>query len=292
MLGIPILLALSALIPTSRPMPLDRQAVLPFDFLGLVLSTASIVLFVVATNWASIVYSFGSWQVILLYWLSGICLIAFVYQQANCIFIRPFARLLPEAPSPARQFYVLWALMALSAIVAYVPLFYLPVHLQLVRGKSLLASAVSSLAFTLSQALGAIIGGSAALLGSDCKYWIYIGTAASLVSAAILSKIELNTGMDAITLCLVLLGMGSGSLLKVLEMATYTRPGHSYERFVTYKTMLFAQFFGLVLGFSLAGGLFIHEARSQLAHHFLLIDRLDIVELLKGASGSSAARLD
>ncbi|PHH72081.1 hypothetical protein CDD82_6181 [Ophiocordyceps australis] len=153
-LGIPIFISLACLVPSSRPMPLDRQDVLPFDFLGLILSAACVVLFTLATNWASVAYSFASWQVIVLYWLSGVCLIAFFYQQANCIGIRLHARLLPELPWATKQFYVLWALVALSAIVAYVPLFYLAVYLQLVRGQSQFYSSLVSLAFNLSQGLG------------------------------------------------------------------------------------------------------------------------------------------
>ncbi|PHH72082.1 hypothetical protein CDD82_6182 [Ophiocordyceps australis] len=88
-----------------------------------------------------------------------------------------------------------------------------------------------------------------------------------------------------------MLGVGSGSLLKALEMATFTRPAFSFERFATYKTMMFAQMFGLVLGLSLAGGLFIHEAKSQLTQRFRFMDHVDIVQLLQGASSSYAVRL-
>jgi predicted MFS family arabinose efflux permease len=107
---------------------------------------------------------------------------------------------------------------------------YLPTYLQIVRGASPTASGLDLLPLMGGLLVTSI--GSGLLISRWGRYKIFpiMGTAVMTVGLYLLSRLDLTTSMLTISLFLVVLGLGLGSVMQVLVIAVQNAVPHSELR--------------------------------------------------------------
>lgn len=119
------------------------------DVAGAVLSTGAIATLVMAMSFGRGVYFWNSGHIIALFIVTGILWIGFALQQRFAIPTSPENRLFPTALIKSWEMDILFAQMASAQVVVTVPVYFIPLYFQFVKGKSALSSGVQLLPFFL-----------------------------------------------------------------------------------------------------------------------------------------------
>jgi hypothetical protein len=113
-----------------------------FDFLGAALSIASIICLVMAINFGNALYAWNSGQIISMFVLSFILMVAFSIQQKFAWFTTKAERMFPTHLMRNKEANLLFICAACANTAGFLPIYYLPVYFQFSRGDDALGAAV------------------------------------------------------------------------------------------------------------------------------------------------------
>lgn len=160
------------------------------DPLGFILIAPSVICLLFAIEWGGSKYSWSSGQVIALFVVFGILLLAFIASQAW----RGDKATLP--PRILRQRSIISASFANvgvgSLLVIYA--FYLPIWFQVIQGKSPQKSGLSLLPLLLSNVLAVISCGISTSIAGYYTPFLIIGSALLIVGSALITTWTVNIG--------------------------------------------------------------------------------------------------
>jgi MFS family permease len=265
------------LLPSFDPQPkavsfLGRAK--NFDFVGAALSIASIVCLVMAINFGNALYAWNSGQIISMFVLSFILLIAFAVQQKFAWCTTKAERMFPTHLVRNREANLLFICAACANTAAFLPIYYLPVYFQFL--------------LPLITILSATIIANGYLMSKLGYYqpWFIGGAALALAGNVLASRIDMHTSVSAIYGYEVLIALGSGAFIQAGYATIQTVvPAEDTSYAIAY--MMLAQFTGIVMGLSIGGAIFINEALKSLKALLPMLPETQLRGVISGTSSNA-----
>jgi EmrB/QacA subfamily drug resistance transporter len=272
-----------ALVVTTGALPSALSRVQHvIDYIGAVLLAGGVTCLVLLTTLGGTTFPWGSAPIAILAVLGVVLLGIFVMVER-----RAAEPILPLHLFRNRVFSASSLIGFIVGFSMFGAITYLPTYLQVVRGASPTGSGLDLLPLMAGLLVTSI--GSGLLISKWGRYKIFpiMGTAVMAVGLYLLSLLDLTTSMLTISLFLVVLGLGLGSVMQVLVIAVQNAVPHS-ELGVATSGATFFRSIGGSFGTAIFGAIFANVLTGNLVH-YLAGTRLPAG--FSGAAGASPAAL-
>jgi EmrB/QacA subfamily drug resistance transporter len=262
--GVLALVTLSIWLPSTISVrsALDQRRI---DFTG-ALTAAATVCLLLGLTWGGSTSSWDSAQVMGILIAAGVLYLAFLINE----------RFVPEPLLPLdlfrNQVFAASGLLALAlGMVVYAMIFYLPLFIQGVLGQSASNSGAGLTPFFIPVAISAAIGGQVIAKVGRYHFLAVIGALILLVGLFLLMRMDTTTALGAVTLNMIVVGLGIGILQPI-----YTLAGQNVippQRMGTGTgAITYLRAMGSLVGTAILGTVVTHSATSQHAtNHSLMV---------------------
>lgn len=191
------------LLPSFDPQagtPISKRAA-KFDYLGMVLSIAGFVCFIMAMSFGGTVYPWNSGAIIALFVVGILVWIVFFITQGLSFGTDDRNRMFPMHFFRNKEALLVFLTMGFGACASFVPIYYIPVYFQFTRGDDALESAVRMLPdiFCLSGFI--LLNGALMSKFGYYKPWYLGGFALGLIGTALMSMWLRRAKSVALTSC-------------------------------------------------------------------------------------------
>ena len=159
-----------------------------FDYVGAVLSVATFVCIIMATNFGGTLYAWNSGQIIALFVLAGVFVIAFAVQQTLCIFTDDSHRMFPVQFLKMKEPVLLFLAMAASNAGGFITIYYIPTYFAFVRGDLPLNSAVRLLPLIVFISTVVLVNGAMISKLGYYQPWYATGGALVLIGGVLMRQ--------------------------------------------------------------------------------------------------------
>jgi EmrB/QacA subfamily drug resistance transporter len=229
------------------------------DYLGAALLAAGLSSIVLFTSLGGTTWSWSSSQIVLLMVLGVVFLVGFVFVERSAA-----EPIMPLALFRNRIFTTTSAIGFIVGLALFGAVTYLPLYLQIVKGRSPTESGLALTPLMLGVLVTSI--GSGQLISRFGRYKPFpiAGTALMAVSMYLLAGLGESTPIWRTALYLVLLGLGLGMTMQVLVLAAQNAVPYELLGVATSGSTLFRQIGGSI-GVSLFGAIFANRLALHLA---------------------------
>ncbi|KND91004.1 putative HC-toxin efflux carrier TOXA [Tolypocladium ophioglossoides CBS 100239] len=212
-----ILLTLKA-TPPAAPGLTIRQQLTKLDLLGEFFLFPSLICLLLALQWGGSTYHWNSWRIILLFVLFGICLIAFIVVE---VLRQETATIQLRVIKNRSVISAMWYMFCLASTMLLF-IYYLPIWLQAIEGKSAVQSGIDTLPFVISLVVASTLSGQ--LVGRLGYYTPFTMLSSCLmpVGAGLISTFKVDTSTGMWIGYQILLGFGIGLGLQHGPIAVQT----------------------------------------------------------------------
>ncbi|KAF2789492.1 MFS general substrate transporter [Melanomma pulvis-pyrius CBS 109.77] len=215
-----VLLFFLHLPPVGNPFKKQTvsQILWSLDPIGLMLFMAAIICLLIALQWGGGEYAWRSGQIITLFVVFGLSIIAFVGVQAwlgEGATIPPRIGMQRTIWSSSLFIFCLFSTFFLL-------IYFLPIYFQAVKGMSAISSGVASIPLILCNVFAIIIGG--VLISKFGHYMplVFASVIISSIGAGLMTTLQPNTGAGKWIGFQILYGFGVGCALSIPQVAAQT----------------------------------------------------------------------
>jgi EmrB/QacA subfamily drug resistance transporter len=247
------LFMLSVTLPAN--VAIRRPAI---DYAGAALLGGALSAIVLVTSLGGTSWAWGSSQVILLGALGIALLVGFLLIER-----RAKEPIIPFSLLRNRVFAVAGPLSLIVGFAMFGSITFLPLYFQTVDAASPTGAGLRLIPLMVGLLTMSIISGQLITRWGRYKPFPIIGTALMVVALALLSTLNVGTGLATVALFLVLLGLGLGSTMQVLVLAVQNAVEFSILGAATSAVTL-ARGLGGSLGTAVFGTVFTTQLRSHL----------------------------
>ena len=229
------------------------------DYLGAALLAAGLAGIVLYTSLGGTTYPWGSPAMIGLLVAGVLSLVAFLLVEA-----RVPEPILPLVLFKNRVFTVTSAIGFIIGLALFGAVTYLPVYLQLAKGKSPTVSGLLLTPMMGGLLVTSILSGQLISRFGRYRPFPIAGTAITACGLALLSRLELSTSIWTVGLYMLVVGLGLGMTMQVLVLAAQNAVPYEYLGVATSSSTMFRQIGGSV-GVSIFGAIFANQLARHLA---------------------------
>ena len=182
------------LVPSFNPQPNSTvwAQARRFDYIGVVLQAGLLVSGIMAINFGGTLYSWNSGQVIALFVVSGVLIIAFALQQAFLLFTDTSRRMFPVHLLKMKEPVLLCVLMAANNAATFVLIYYIPLYFQFTRGVSSLNSGVRLLPLIVAITVTIMVNGGVLSKTGYYQPWYVFGSVLVLIGGVLMCKSKIS----------------------------------------------------------------------------------------------------
>lgn len=182
------------------------------DWAGMLLSAGAITSLTMLVAFGGTYYDWKSGQITALSACAGVIWILFALQQWSSFLTSTSDRLFPVSYLRSKEMIILFSQIALGVAVVYIPLYFIPLFFQFVKGKSALEAGVCLLPLVFFQVFGTILTG--ALMNKLGYYVVFYlcGGILCLTGGVLLFLTDVTTSAAAIYGYSILVGLGAGCM--------------------------------------------------------------------------------
>ncbi|TVY14870.1 Efflux pump patC [Lachnellula arida] len=237
---------------------------LQIDFCGSLLFIGATATLTIGISFGGAVFAWQSGSIIGLFACSGVLWVLFSAQQVKCVFTTPENRLFPIHFIRSYEMCILFCQVAACITCLFIPIYFIPLFSQFVRGDSALESGVRLLPFMSLLVAGAIING--AMLG---KYglnmpWFFVGGVLVIIGSSLLHTITIGTSLSRMYGYSVIVAFGAGLFVQApFSVAQAKVRPEQHPEVTAFITC--GQISGIVLSLSIASSMFINESTEQIS---------------------------
>ena len=159
-----------------------------FDYVGALFSIAFFITFVMAINFGNVLYAWNSWQIILLFVMTGVLVAAFAVQQVFTLATTKADRLFPLHFLKNKEALLLFVCAAACNTAGFVTIYYVPVYFQFTRGDSALQSAVRLLPLIIVLSAAILTNGFFMSKLGYYQPWYIAGSVLALIGGALMCQ--------------------------------------------------------------------------------------------------------
>ncbi|KAL8654818.1 MAG: hypothetical protein Q9210_001276 [Variospora velana] len=255
-----------------------------FDYVGAVLSVATLVCIIMATNFGGTLYPWNSGRIITLFVLAGVFVVAFAVQQTLTLFTTESDRMFPVQFLKMKEPVLLFISMAAANAGGFIAIYYIPTYFAFVRGDAPVESAVRLLPLIVFISTLVLVNGALIAKLGFYQPWYLAGGALALIGGVLMYRVDINTSTAKIYGYEVLLGIGTGAYIQAgygVIQAIIEPAKMAYA----ISFIMLAQLLGIALGLSISGAVFLNKAISGLSNVLPDVSRDEIQNAVLGVSG-------
>jgi EmrB/QacA subfamily drug resistance transporter len=257
-INLPIGAIAIAVISAALP-SLDRRTNHKVDYLGSLLIAISATGYIVVTTLGGLTWPWGSTQIIVTAVLSTIALVAFIWVE-----IRAPEPILSMSLFKNRTFSMTSAIGFVVGFAMFGAITFLPTYLQIVHGDSPTISGLQLLPLMAGLLVMSILAGNLITRIGRYKIFPVIGTLLMAVGLYLLGQLKVDTSYATISIGMVILGLGLGSVMQVLVIAVQNAVDYKDLGTATSGATFFRSIGGS-FGVAVFGSVFVHELDAKLA---------------------------
>ncbi len=253
-LGILALLAIAARLHLPRFKKEHK-----IDYGGAALLTVSVVSILLVSVWAGITYAWSSPEII------GLIITAIVFTIAFALWERRASEpLIPLDLFKNDIVTVSVILSILTGIALFATILYIPMYQQVARGYSPTKSGLLMIPMVIGMMFASITSGRIITKTGRYKLFPIIGAVLLGIGIWLFSHVSLTTSQLSLSLWMVIIGMGLGSLMQVPTLAVQNAV--EFKRMGTAtSTTTFFRSIGSALGGAIFGSILISRLTSYLS---------------------------
>ncbi|KIW18017.1 hypothetical protein PV08_02304 [Exophiala spinifera] len=258
------------LFPSRNPRPdlTLKEKLSRIDWVGASLNAAVFVLFMVALSFGGSTYAWDSAGSIALWVVFGVCLIAYILQQAFSIFTTDEDRIFPVHFLRSRTLVLLYFATGGAGAAQAITLYYTPLFFQFTRGDSALRAAVRLLPFICTYIFFVMAaGGSLPLIGRYNLYYI-VGGSLVVIGSSLLFTIDTNISSGNIYGYEVLAAAGIGLAWQNAYSVATVKVSSIEEVPKALGFINLAQIGTVAISLAIGGSLFHNLGYHELKHAF------------------------
>ncbi|QSO50193.1 MFS transporter [Alicyclobacillus curvatus] len=190
----------------------DHQVAI--DWAGTLVLILGLVPIMLGFTWAGSKYTWGSWQILSLFAVGVVFLAIFIIVE-----LRASDPVLTPTLFKNRIFSTSLVLGTLVGMAMFGSLMYLPVYVQGVIGLNAQHSGLVMSPMMISFIIGSIVGGQ--IMSSTGRYRVLanVSGAVTVVALLMLTRMGIHTHYGTVVLNMVVLGLGIGALMPLLNTA-------------------------------------------------------------------------
>lgn len=247
--NLPLGIVALAVIATVLHIPV-RRTTHRIDYGGMVLVAAAATCLVLMTSLGGTTWAWGSWQVVGLAVLGVLLVAAFVLVERRA----------EEPVLPLRLFRIrtFWMCSVISFVVGFAmfgSLTFLPTFLQVVHGYSPTWSGVHMIPMVVGMLVASTASGQVVSRTGHYKVFPIAGTAVTIVGLVLLHRLDETTPVWALSLFLLVFGLGLGLVMQVLILVVQNAVGYADLGAATSGATFFRSI-GAAFGVSTFGTIF------------------------------------
>ncbi|MBV8065571.1 MAG: MFS transporter [Actinobacteria bacterium] len=229
------------------------------DWLGAVLLAGGLASFVLLTSLGGNTYAWGSPEIIGFGIVGAVLLTAFPYVER-----RSSEPILPLSLFRNRIFVVSSAVGFIIGIALFGSLTFLPLFLQIVRGRNPTSSGLQLTPLMVGLLFTSIGGGQIISRTGKYRPFPIAGTAIATVGMGLLAQLNEHTTTLETSLYVLVIGLGLGMVMQVLVLAVQNAVPPRDIGVATSGSIMFRQIGGSV-GIAAFGAIFSNQLKHQLA---------------------------
>ena len=239
----------------SRPERVEHA----IDYLGAALLAGGLAGVVLFTSLGGTTYAWDSSQVIALGVIGVALLVLFPFAER-----RAKEPILPLQLFRSRIFVVCSAVGFIIGVALFGSVTFLPLFLQIVRGKSPTSSGLQLTPMMAGLLVTSIASGQLISRWGRYKPFPIVGTAVMTVGMGLLSQINVHSTTVQTSLYMLVVGLGLGMVMQVLVLAVQNAVPMSVMGVATSGSIMFRQIGGSV-GIAVFGAIFANRLDANLA---------------------------
>ncbi|KAI8665383.1 MFS domain-containing protein [Fusarium sp. Ph1] len=203
----------------SKPNPLKEQGILGLlwnlDPVGFVLFVPSIICLLFTLQWGGITYAWNSGQIIALFVVFGVTLIAFVCSQ---VWLGE-AGTVPPRIAKQRTIFASSLFTFCLAGTFFLLSYFIPIYFQAVKGATALKSGIDTIPLILPNVIGILFAGFGTSKIGYYVPFIYLAVIIAPIGAGLLTTLGPNTSAGKWIGYQILFGFGSGCGFQLPQVA-------------------------------------------------------------------------
>ncbi len=230
----------------------------PIDFLGSITLTLTIISLLLGFTWAGDKYAWTSFQIIGLFSLTILSLIAFIF-----IELKTKSPLLPLYLFKNSVFTVSNVAGMLMGMGMFGTIMYVPFYVQGVQGESATVSGLVEMVMTISMVSSSIIVGNLITKTGKYKIFALVGLLIMAFGLILNSTLDVESSLTRLILQLIVVGIGLGVNMPVFNITVQNAVSHKYLGVATSAMQTFRQIGGTV-GVALLGSVMGNKMANEL----------------------------
>lgn len=253
------------MIPSIDPRPntSTRARLAEIDWLGPILFIGAFISGIMAIAFGGSVYAWGSSRIIGMFVGSGVLFILFFLQQGFTFLTTEDRRIFPMQYLRNKEMILLFVETACAGTTSFVPVYFIPLYFQFVKGDGALEAGVRLLPFIIPMVVFNIVNGVGMSMTGYYMPWYIFGGALVVVSGALLETTTLTSNVARIYGALVVGGIGTGSISQAGFSVAQSLVGPE-EIPMAVGFMTCAQVGGSAIALAIANSVFLNRATNLL----------------------------
>ncbi|WP_175638177.1 MDR family MFS transporter [Metabacillus schmidteae] len=231
----------------------------PIDFLGSITLTITIVSLLLGFTWAGDKFEWASFQIIGLFSITIISLLAFIF-----IELKVKSPVLPLYLFKNSIFTVSNVAGMLMGMGMFGTIMYVPFYVQGVQGESATVSGLVEMVMTISMVSSSILVGNLITKTGKYKIFALLGLIIMAVGLILNSTLEVESSLTRLILQLIVVGIGLGVNMPVFNITVQNAVSHKYLGVATSAMQTFRQIGGTV-GVALLGSVMGNKMANELS---------------------------
>ncbi|WP_368658494.1 MDR family MFS transporter [Metabacillus halosaccharovorans] len=231
----------------------------PIDFLGSITLTITIVSLLLGFTWAGDKFEWASFQIIGLFSLTLISLLAFIF-----IELKVKSPVLPLYLFKNSVFTVSNIAGMLMGMGMFGTIMYVPFYVQGVQGESATVSGLVEMVMTIAMVSSSILVGNLITKTGKYKIFALLGLIIMAIGLIMNSTLEVESSLTRLILQLIVVGIGLGVNMPVFNITVQNAVSHKYLGVATSAMQTFRQIGGTV-GVALLGSVMGNKMANELS---------------------------
>ncbi|KAL8927227.1 MAG: hypothetical protein Q9208_002403 [Pyrenodesmia sp. 3 TL-2023] len=280
-------------LPRSDPRPGTpfKQRLAQIDYLGTILIVGAYVSGVMAINFGGSVYAWNSGRIIGLFVCSGVLFILFGTQQAMTILTTIEHRIFPVEILKSRIMLVLFAETACGSTATFLPIYFIPLFFQFVQNDSALDAGVRLLPFVVFLVVVCVANGAIMSFTGYYFPWYVAGGGFSLIGAALMYTVGIDSSTARIYGYSILLAVGAGAFVQTsFSVAQAKVEPRMIPLAIGFITA--GQIGGVTISLAIANSVFLNKSSSGIQAVLPDLPKDQVQAAISGAGSAFLAALD
>jgi hypothetical protein len=262
-----------------------------FDLVGIVLFAGTACCIVMAISFGGALYAWNSGRIIALLVLATVFCILLCIQQGLCLFTNRADQFFPVHVFKSYEMCILFLQVAAGGASAMIPIFFIPLFFQFVKGDSSLEGGVRLLPYICFLIFGLLVNGAFMVKLKYYLPWFTIGGIFMVTGSSLLYTVHLGTSTSRIYGYTVLLGFGVGLILQTpFAVAQSKVPAFDLGHLTTFITC--GQIAGTVFGLAISNSVFINVATDQIRAALPHLPLAEVQSFIAGVGAVTFNSLD